>query len=324
MLLDQARRIPWMELMRPDQTFMVEAVAADGRDGPMRISDICKQVRVALQETFEKSIGSAPVVDTENPDLVFVAHLRERCCTISIDTSGKSLHKRGYRGEGHPAPLKETLAAAILKFAGYDGTQPLLDPMCGSGTLAIEACMMALHKASQIHRRKDEFGFEHVKDLDRAMWRKVQERVRGERLDDPPALIMASDINRRFVDSARENALRARVEKHMTFDCADFRTIKAPAPHGLLVANLPYGTRIDAEGEELVTFYKQVGDTLKRNFQGWRAALLVAKDSPAKFIGLKPNKKISLLNGSIPTQLLIFEIRPWVPRQDVQAESESV
>lgn len=314
MLLDQAKRVHWMELMRPEQTFMVEAVAADGRDSPMRISDICKQVRVAIQETFEKAIGTAPRVDTENPDVVFVAHLRDRCCTISIDTSGKSLHKRGYRTEGHPAPLKETLAAAILRFAGYDGSEPLLDPMCGSGTIAIEACMVALNKASQIHRKKDEFGFEHLLDTDRALWRKIQERVRGERLVDPPALIMASDISRRFVDAARENALRARVEKHMTFECADFRNLKAPAPKGLLVANLPYGTRIDAQGEELVTFYKQVGDTLKRQFQGWRAALLVAKESTAKFIGLKPNRKINLLNGSIPAQLLIFEIRPWVPR----------
>jgi putative N6-adenine-specific DNA methylase len=318
MLLDQAKRVEWEDVIGVDQTFMIDAVTADGKESTVRVSELCKQVRVALMDTFEKRYGNTPRVDTEDPDLVFVAHLRLGKCTICVDTSGKSLHKRGYRGEGHPAPLKETLAAAILRLAGYDGSQNFLDPMCGSGTLAIEACMVALNKASQIHRRKGEFGFEHLRDFDKGRWREIQERVRLERREEPSGLIAASDISARFVEAARENALRARVEKHMTFQVKDFRELVAPAPTGLLVANLPYGTRIDAQGEELVAFYKQVGDTLKRNFQGWRAALLVAKDSPGKFIGLKPSRKIPLLNGSIPAQLLIFDIRPWVPRTVVE------
>src|SRR4029078_1963432 len=132
-----------------------------------------------------------PFVDRREPKVGVVAHIRHGRCTLSFDTSGKSLHKRGYREQGHPAPLKETLSAAILIMAGYDASHAFMDPMCGSGTIAIEAAMIAVHKAPQIHRRKGEFHFEWLKDFDRDLWRVTQDRVRAEKLEAPAGPVRA-------------------------------------------------------------------------------------------------------------------------------------
>ena len=181
MLYSQARRIRWHELFEP-HGFMVESLGADADSGGMPPKQVITQVREGIRDAFAHHSGATPVVDPDEPRVVVVAHLRHGRCMLSLDTSGKSLHKRGYRQPGHPAPLKETLAAAILLLAGYDGTQPFLDPMCGSGTLAIEAAMMAVNKAPQIHRKKGEFYFEWLKDFDRELWRTTQDRVRAEKL----------------------------------------------------------------------------------------------------------------------------------------------
>jgi putative N6-adenine-specific DNA methylase len=265
-------------------------------------------VREAVKDVFLREQGHAPAVDVREPKVVVVAHQARGRCMLSLDTSGKSLHKRGYREQGHPAPIKETLAAAILILAGYDGTQAFLDPMCGSGTLAIEAAMMAVHKAPQIHRRKGEFYFEWLTGFDRELWRVTQDRVRAEKLAAPPAPIVASDINPAYVAMARKSALDARVEKYMTFNTARFQDVEPPAERGMLVTNLPYGDRIDSSEGDLRQLYEAVGDTLKQKFSGWRAAILAASASPHKSIGLKPSRAIALMNGSIPCKLLLFEL----------------
>ena len=227
---------------------------------------------------------------------------------MSFDTSGKSLHKRGYRESGHPAPLKETLSAAILTMAGYDGSQAFMDPMCGSGTIAIEAAMMAIRKAPQIHRKKGEFHFEWLKDFDRDLWRGTQDRVRAEKLSAPAAPVVASDINEAYVAMAKKSALDARVERYMTFGSGRFQDAEPPAETGILVTNLPYGERIGSSDGDIVRLYEEVGDTLKKKFSGWQAAILAAAASPYKAIGLKPRRSIALMNGSIPCKLLVFEL----------------
>lgn len=308
MLRSQAARIHWDELFSVDHGYLIEGIPTERGPEFMRANDVSKAVREGIQDSFLKSRGKTPKVDLKEPKVIIVAFVRRGRCLLSFDTTGKSMHKRGYRLDGHPAPVKETLAAAILRLAGYDGTQALLDPMCGSGTIAIEAAMMALHKAPQIHRKKGQFLFEWLKDFNRNLWRDVQEAIRQERLATPPAIVRASDISEAFVDMARVNALRARVEKDMEFGVARFQDVEAPAPTGILVANLPYGERLEKGSPDLPTLYKEIGDTLKTKFKGWTAALLAAEDSPYKVIGLKPSRKIPLLNGSIPCKLLIFEM----------------
>ena len=306
MLYSQVRRIQWYELFDVQHGFMVESLGGESDGIPPK--QVITQVREGIRDAFGRELGRAPPVDTEDPKVVVVAHLARGRCTLSFDTSGKSLHKRGYREPGHPAPLKETLAAAILIMAGYDGTQPFMDPMCGSGTLAIEAAMMAVRKAPRIHRRKGEFHFEWLKDFDRPLWRATQDRVRAEKLDAPPAPVIASDIDAGYVAMAQKSALKARVEKYMRFATRRFQDCEPCAERGLLVTNLPYGDRIGSREGDVRQLYEEVGDTLKQKFSGWQAAILAASASPYKAIGLKPGRTIALMNGSIPCKLLLFEL----------------
>jgi putative N6-adenine-specific DNA methylase len=305
MLQSQVRRIRWPELFESRHGFAVECVGAEAA-GPMTSKQVITRVREGIRAAFERDGGVAPKVDVEEPKVVVVAHLARGRCELSFDTTGKALHKRGYREPGHPAPLKETLSAAILRLAGYDGTQAFLDPMCGSGTLAIEAAMIAVDKAPQIHRRKGEFNFEWLKDFDRALWRQTQDRVRAAKLEAPPAPVIASDLDASYVELARRSALKARVERYVDFRVARFQDLEAPAEQGLIVTNLPYGERIG--GAAVAQLYEEVGDTLKRRYPGWRAAILAAADAPYKAIGLRPGRTISLVNGNIPCKLLLFEL----------------
>lgn len=309
MLFDQARRINWSAIFDEQKTFVIEGVPGERGPGVMTANTISKRVREALQSWFEDKSNVRPKVSLEEPDVELVAFVRAGRCILSVDTSGKSMHKRGYRSDRHPAPIKETMAAALLLKVGYDGSTPLYDPMCGSGTIAIEAASMALGKAALIHRKKGEFGFEKLAFFNPRLWREVQEQCRESKLDRLPAPIFASDISANYLEAARENALRARVEKYMSFSKADFFDAKPPTTAGLLITNLPYGERIKGEftGDD-ESFFRAIGDKLKRDFSGWRAAILAAEESPWKFIGLKPSKKIKLQNGSIPVRLLVFDL----------------
>ncbi|MGB5104119.1 MAG: THUMP domain-containing protein, partial [Steroidobacteraceae bacterium] len=206
MLRSQVRRIHWNEIFDARHGFMVESLGAGEEGGGMPPKQVITQVREGIREAFQRGDGRVPAIDVVEPKVVVVAHLARGRCMLSLDTSGKSLHKRGYREQGHPAPLKETLAAAILLMAGYDGTQAFLDPMCGSGTLAIEAAMIAVGKAPRIHRRKGEFYFEWLKDFDRELWRTTQDRVRAGKLEAPLAPVVASDIDAGYVEMARKSA----------------------------------------------------------------------------------------------------------------------
>ena len=321
MLHSQARRIHWPELFDARHGFRVESLGADADSGGLAPKHVITQVREAIRDAFGRAGGAVPPVDTDEPKVVVVAHLARGRCTLSFDTSGKSLHKRGYREPGHPAPLKETLAASILIMAGYDGTQPFLDPMCGSGTLAIEAAMMAVGKAPQIHRKKGEFHFEWLRDFDRDLWRRAQERVRAAKLEAPAAPVYASDIEEKYVAMARKSALDARVERYIQFSCARFQDLEPPADRGWLVTNLPYGERIGSNEGEVRQLYEEVGDTMKRKFAGWQAAILAATASPYKAIGLKPKRAVALMNGSIPCKLLLYDLYSGSRRSDAPSRA---
>jgi putative N6-adenine-specific DNA methylase len=235
--------------------------------------------------------------------VTIVAHIRNGICTLGLDTAGRALHKRGWRLNGHPAVIKETLAAAVLLLAGYDGSEPVLDPMCGSGTIIIEAAYIALNKAPLIHRGKDDFAIEHLAGFDRALWRKVADELRAGKRAEPRQPLFASDILAAYVELARKGALRARVEKHITFRAGAFEELEPPADHGLLVANLPYGQRIGRG--ELERSYASVGRVIRERYAGWRVALLVPADGPTDALGLRGARQVELMNGALPVRLVI-------------------
>ncbi len=323
MLRSQVRRIRWPELFDARHAFRVDPVGV-GRDSDGAAArQVLTQVREGVRESFAAAGLVGPKVDADDPKVVIVAHLERGRCTLAFDTTGKSLHKRGYREPGHPAPLKETLAAAILRLAGYDGTQAFLDPMCGSGTLAIEAATIALAKPPQIHRRKGEFLLEWLADFDRSLWRETQDRLRGERREAPAAPIVASDVDAGYVELARRSAIAARVERDIRFGVVRVQDVEPPAGQGLLVTNLPYGERIGAVAGDVAQLYAEIGDVLKHRFAGWRAVMLAAAASPWKAIGLRPARSTTLMNGSIPCRLLIYELYAGTRRRPRDATHPS-
>jgi 23S rRNA G2445 N2-methylase RlmL len=296
-----AAAIAWQDWLRPRFPFTVSPILTDAEARALGESAVRDALAGAVASSFARASAPAPRFDPEAKDPVaLMAHLRGGVCTLGLDTAGRALHKRGWRLGGHPAVLKETLAASILLLAGYDGSEPLLDPMCGSGTLVIEGAYIALGKAPLIHRGKDDFGFERQAGFDRALWRRVCDRARASRLPAPRAPIFASDLREAYVELARQTALRARVEKYLSFSVGSFHELAPPAPSGLLVANLPYGERIGALS------LREVGRTLRERFPAWRAALLLPAAAPAKELGLVPEREHALKNGALDVRLLLF------------------
>ncbi len=299
-----AAAIAWPAWLLARRPFSVTAILTDAAARALGEEAVQAAISEAIARSFAAAAAAAPRFDPlADEPVLLMAHLRAGVCTLGLDTAGRALHKRGWRLPGHPAVLKETLAASILLLAGYDGTEPLLDPMCGSGTVAIEAAYIALNKAPLIHRGKDDFAFEHQAGFDRQLWRRVSEQVRAEKLPAPRAPLFASDLRTAYVELARKTALRARVEKHIAFSTASFFELEPPAGKGLVVANLPYGERI-GKGT-LPTLLSEVGRTLRERFAGWRVALLVPAEVPREALGQWARKEIALKNGALDVCLVL-------------------
>mgnify|MGYP001616739233 CR=1 FL=1 len=302
MLQTALKNIIWPNWLRTHRVFTVRPTLADLNAEKLGEETIVTSVVESIQKSA--FLKSPPKFNPEadNP-ITIVLFIRNGTCMLGIDTAGRALHKRGWRTPGHPAVLKETLAASILMLAGYCGDEPLLEPMCGSGTIAIEAAYIALNKAPLIHRGKDDFALEHLAGFDRPLWRRVGEQLREQKRSGLTAPIFASDIKPNFVDIARASALRARVEKYIKFSVTAFQDLEPPTPSGLLIANLPYGERIGAG--TIDQLYREIGQVINQRFSKWRVALLVPNAAPIHLLALKTTTEISLLNGALPVKLLV-------------------
>ncbi|MFL5348917.1 MAG: class I SAM-dependent RNA methyltransferase [Hyalangium sp.] len=248
------------------------------------------------------SVGHAGALDEEGSEgLTLLVRLDGPECTVSADTSGEPLHRRGYRQEIGRAPLRETLAAGILLLAGYDGVEPLVDPMCGSGTFLIEGAWMSLRRAPGLERP---FAFEQFPRFEPAAWAQRQARARAELLPAPRSALHGFDINAGALGTARRNARRAGLT--LALERRDVKTLQAPgAGPGLVVANPPYGKRVGESGE-LPELYRALGATLRRSFPGWRAALLVPDEAGLiRELGLRDAKSLKVLNGGLRCRLLL-------------------
>ncbi|MCE9671910.1 RNA methyltransferase [Myxococcus stipitatus] len=248
------------------------------------------------------SVGKAGPLDEEGgPGLTLLVRAEGESFTVSADTSGEPLHRRGYRQEVSRAPLRETLAAGILQLAGYDGVEPLVDPMCGSGTFLVEGAWMSMRRAPGL---REGFAFESFPGFDAKGWSTRKTTAAAEQLPGPRAPLHGFDINAGSLGTARRNARRAGVT--LTLERRDVRVLTAPpgAP-GLLVANPPYGKRV-GEADDLPGLYRALGDTLRRGFPGWRAALLVPDDtSLIKALALSGARELPVRNGGLRCRLLL-------------------
>jgi putative N6-adenine-specific DNA methylase len=265
----RARRVPWGEFLRADVPFRVEASCKASRIYHQGAA--AQRIEKAIRETL-----GAPVSD--EADICVKARIEDDLCTISIDTSGASLHKRGHKEAVNKAPMRETLAALFLRQCGYDGSEPVVDPMCGSGTFVIEAAEIA---AGLKPGRSRHFAFEQLATFDKKAWQRLREKGNGEKKDSTKAdgkaqspHFYGSDRDAGAIEMSRANAARAGVAAMTTFEQHAISDLPVPAGQpGLVIINPPYGTRI-SENKPLYPLYRALGETLRNRFAGWRVGLL--------------------------------------------------
>jgi putative N6-adenine-specific DNA methylase len=232
---------------------------------------------------------------------LFVVRLFHDVCTVSADTSGALLHRRGYRQQLAKAPLRETIAAAMLLGAGWPGDAPLVDPMCGSGTIAIEAAWIARRIAPGRNR---EFTFQAWPEFDSSMWARLVGEARAGELPRAAAPIAASDRDAGAIDAARANAARAGVESDVVFSVAPISALEPPRGHGWLVSNPPYGVRV-GERDRLRNLYAQLGNVARAKLAGWTVGFLVADRRLESQIGLDLRESFATRNGGIPVRMMV-------------------
>ncbi len=314
-LYEAVRELPWEEHLDPAGTL---AVAATQQRGAITHTQfLAQRVKDGVVDRFRERTGSRPSVRLQQPDLRLHLHLKRNHATLSLDLSGDSLHRRGYRLEGAAAPLKENLAAAVLMRAGWAEVAAqggsLVDPMCGSGTLLIEAALMATNVAPGL--RRDYFGFTGWLQHDASLWSELvqeAERARQETVDPVPA-ILGFDKDPKAVSAAKDNIARAGLSDSVDVEVCAIESLPVTRfgalPKGLFVTNPPYGERLgDQEG--LTTLYTQLGAVLRRGFREWRAAVFTGNPELGKRMGLRARRRNKLFNGAIECQLLHFEVEP--------------
>ncbi len=302
---------PWEEWVSRGQTV---AVTVAGQGGAfLNTSFAALIVKDALVDRMRDRLGWRPDVDRGDPDVRVWVHLAGDRAAVGTDSTGEPLSHRGYRPRGGPAPLAETLAAGILLLAGYEGGVPLLDPMCGTGTLAIEAALLATGTGPGLHRG---FACERWHFLPAAALAEARAEARA-RVRRAMFAVAGRDVDPRAVAAAAANARAAGVGDSVTIERGDARSLSVPGPGWLIVANPPYGQRLGA-GDDLAALYRDLGEALRRDAQGCTAWLLAGDPELIKAIHLRPSRRIVLFNGPIECRLVRYDIRGSGARPDVQ------
>lgn len=258
------------------------------------------RIKDAICDRFRDETGKRPDVDRREPDVRIHCFLEHAKGTLYLDTSGEPLFKRGWRRSAVEAPLRENLAAGIIRLSGWKFDEPLFDPMCGGGTLLIEAAAMALNEPPGAGRN---FGFEKLRSFDLKSWNRVKDG-RPPRNKLRPTLF-GSDIEQRAVDSAKKNLMASGFFDLVKLQRADILSVEPPAPAGVIVANPPYGERL-SDADELAIFYPQLGNALKQRFAGWRCYFFTSDLRMAKMIRLSPSRRVPLFNGALECRLFEF------------------
>jgi putative N6-adenine-specific DNA methylase len=244
--------------------------------------------------------------DDEAADQLFVVRMVRDVCTVSVDSSGALLHRRGYRQAVAKAPLRETIAAAMLLGSEWPGTVPLVDPMCGSGTIAIEAALLARRIAPGVNRR---FAFQGWPEFEPVVWARLMTEAREQELARAPVPIKGSDRDAGAIEAARANAERAGVAGDVELDRRPVSAIEPPVSRGWVVLNPPYGVRV-ADAGEVRDLYAALGNVLRARFQGWTLAMLSPSEALERHVGLALDERLATLTGGIPVRLVTGEVRP--------------
>ncbi len=300
-LFNAAYKLDWPGWFKVSNNFMVKVT---GVKCPLKSLEFATlRIKDAVCDKFRQVVNSRPYIDTKEPDVRIHAYLAADSYQFYLDTSGQALYQRGLRRASIEAPLRENLAAGIIKLSGWNPGMPFLDPMCGSGTFLLEATMMALNIAPGSQRG---FGFEKLKNFDETLWAKLRQEALKKTKPVVFSKIYGSDADLRAVRIAKQNLQQAGLLDAVQLAQLEFTQVPAPAGEGVMVANPPYGVRI-GEDEELAALYPKMGETLKRNFAGWNAYFLTTDMRLPKLMRLSPSKRTPLFNG--PLECRLFEIK---------------
>jgi putative N6-adenine-specific DNA methylase len=303
----------WSEYLNANQTFVIDATVHSEYFNHSEF--VSQKSKDAIVDQFRERTGQRPSVDKTYPDLRINIHIDKDQVSVALDTSGASLHQRGYRTATNIAPINEVLAAGILLLSGWDGQGDFLDPMCGSGTFLAEAAMIACNIPANINRR--EFAFEKWNDWDNGLFDTISDSLL-KKVREFHYTITGYDKAPSAVLKAKDNIRNANLDEYITIRERNFFDTEKETKGPLhMVFNPPYGERLDIQMER---FYAEIGDTLKKNYPGTNAWFITGNLDALKFVGLKPSRKIKLFNGSLESRLVKYEIYEGSKRTKFQQQ----
>ena len=300
-LYNKIYALDWPSYFGDEETFAIDAIV--NSETFTHSLFVSQKVKDAIVDKFRAVNGRRPSVDTRLPQFPINIHIQRNQCTVSLDSSGSSLHQRGYKTATNIAPINEVLAAGILLLSGWDGRSDFLDPMCGSGTLLIEAAMIACNIPANINR--ESFAFKNWKDFDEELFKKIA-AVSLNKTREFHHSILGYDKAPSAIRKAIENIENAGLSEYISLSQEDFfKTTKASEGPLHMVFNPPYGERLNVEME---TFYAKIGDTLKQHYPGTNAWFITANLEALKFVGLKTSRKIKVFNGKLESRLVYYQM----------------
>lgn len=315
-LYDGISTVDWSHLMNERQTFVVDVTLYSEVFNNSQF--VALKTKDAIVDQFREKTGVRPSIDKDFPDLRIHIHLDRDQCTVSLDTSGDSLHHRGYRSATNIAPINEVLAAGMLLLSGWDGKSHFLDPMCGSGTLLAEAAMIACNIPANINRK--EFAFEKWNDWDNDLFDQIIDSLM-KKTREFHYTVKGYDKAPSAVRKAQDNIQNANLEDYVTIEQNDFFETEKQTEGPLhMVFNPPYGERLDIDMER---FYREIGDTFKQSYPNTEAWFITANLEALKFVGLKPSRKIKLFNGKLEARLVKYAIYEGSKRTKFQNREEN-
>ncbi|MCD4679472.1 MAG: RNA methyltransferase [Bacteroidales bacterium] len=293
--------IEWWTLMDIEDTFAIDSVVNSSYFNHSKF--VALKTKDAIADCFRKKFDKRPSVDTENPSVRINIRVFNDEVTVSLDSSGTSLHRRGYRIETGLAPINEVLAAGMILLSDWKRDCHFVDPMCGSGTILMEAALIANKIPPGFYRQS--FGFEKWKDFDAEAWEKIKDdAIAGQQEFEHK--IIGSDISGKMISISRNNIRNARMHKDIDLQASNITDYIPPAGKGIMITNPPYGERMKVE--DVKSLYKKIGDTLKKNYAGYDAWIISSDLEAHKFVGLRPSRKIKVFNGPLECRFLKFSI----------------
>ena len=312
-LHSKAMQFDWSSIMGLNDTFAINAAVHSDYHHHSQFAAL--RIKDAIADFFNQKEGRRPSVDIKRPDIRVHLHIDGQHVTLSLDSSGDSLHKRGYRTERFEAPLSEVLAAGMIKLSGWTPDQPFWDPMCGSGTLICEAAMIALDIPSQIRRQR--FGFMNWKNFDSKLWNEIKNEVSPK--SELPALIKGSDMDRYSLPIVKKHLKNIGVDHLVQVEQLDYFKSELPAPDPMIIMNPPYGVRLPKE--EIEEFYSRIASHMKHKLPGSTVWVFTSNMSSMKRFGLRPSKKLRLFNGSLECAYHKFEIFAGKRKDHLRSEN---